>query len=149
MVIDWSNPISDVPDELVETVKKKFQEVLSVLGFKPKMYEYKLDQKVHTSMADCCGASNYTAPGINDAQVLFTGFAPFLSEKQMKDIDYRACCGSNKLEEYDIKRKEFSYTDPETNETIYYTVAIQNASDGISISSAREYEEEGEDDDYF
>lgn len=146
MVIDWSNPISDVPDELVETVKKKFQEVLSALGFKLKMYEYKLGQTVYTSMADCCGASNYTIPGINDAQVLLKGFAPFLSEKQMKDIDYRACCGNDKLDKYEIKRKEFSYTDPETNETIYYTIAIQNALDGSSIFSAREDEE---DDDEF
>lgn len=140
MVIDWSKPISDVPDELVDTVKKKFQEVLSVLGFKPKMYEYKLGQKVCTSMADCCGASNYTIPGVITS---FKGFAPFLSEKQMKDTDYKACCGNDKLDEYNIKRKEFSYTDPETNETIYYTVAIQNTPDGISISSA------GEDDDDF
>lgn len=146
MVIDWSKPISDVPDELVETVKKKFQSVLSALGYKPKMYEYKLGQKVHTAMADCCGASNYTIPGINDALVLFKGFAPFLSEKQMKDTDYRACCGKDKIDEYSIERKEFSYTDPETNETIYYTVAIQNALGGINISSAREDEE---DDDEF
>jgi len=145
MVIDWSNPVSDVPDELVGTVKKNFQEVLSALGFKPKMYEYKLGQQAHTSMADCCGASNYTIPGVSDSNVTFKGFAPFLSEKQMKDTDYRACCGNDKLEEYDIKRKEFSYIDPETNETIYYTVAIQNALDGISISSAREDEEDDDD----
>lgn len=141
MVIDWTKPISDVPDELVEKFKIGGRSVLHALGFKPRMYETKLGRPVSTGLCDCCGATNYTVPGYTDKNLRFKGFAPFLSEKQMKETNYRSSCGDDKLEEFNIKRKEFSYTDPETNETIYYTIAIQGEIDGVVI-------EGGDDDDF-
>ena len=93
----------------------------------------------------CCAASN---PELYGWGTTFYGFHPWIASEPKTEFPWYL--SRDRAEEYKVQRKEFSYTIPETGETLHYTVSIEGCTDGIPCENfdRREYSEEDEDEDF-
>lgn len=135
-----TNVIRDLPPEAEESFRQKLVATINRIGYIAGKYSGDL-KTLAGSVCDCCGSSNFNVY----RKDVFRGFSASIGEV-LKPLAGTSASKYN-IERYDIKSKDFSYTIPESGETVFYTVAIQGCTDGTALSPSSDDDDSDEDGD--